>query len=307
MASMKTFRKPNLSISFPPPLVMIALIAIYLIWGSTYLGGAYALESFPPFMLVGIRLFFATIILVIVLRMRGMPFPPVREMINAAMIGGLMFGGGAGLVAAAQGMGVASGLASLAVAAVPIWATIFASFLGYRPTKVEMVGLAVGISGVALLNMENGLQSQPLGAFILLIGPMMWAFGSMMSNRLRMPDGFMGTVFQMIGGFLVLMVLSYLSGEQFPSNPSVVSTVAVVYLTLFGTLVAFSAYMYLVRTVRPALATSYAYVNPVIAVVLGMTIRAEPITSLGIIAMIVIVTGVILVMMGKQTEKVKCD
>lgn len=307
MANMKALRKPNVSISLPPPFVMTALIAVYLIWGSTYLAGAYALESFPPFMLVASRLFFATVILITTLKVRGVAFPPVRQMLNAMMIGGLMFGGGAGLVAVAQGMGVASGLASLAVAAVPIWATIFASFLGYRPTKIEMVGLTIGISGVALLNMENGLQSQPFGALILLIGPMLWAFGSMMSNRLTMPKGFMGTVFQMTGGFLVLAVLSFLSGERFPTEPSTISTIAIVYLTIFGTLVAFSAYMYLVRTVRPALATSYAYVNPVIAVVLGMSLRAEPITSLGILAMVVIVTGVVLVMMGKRTEKPKRD
>jgi len=306
MASIKSSHKPKFGISLPTPLVMIALVVVYIIWGSTYLAGAFALESFPPFMLVGIRLFVAILILFTVLMARRIPFPPRRQMLNAGIIGGLMFGGGAGLVAVAQGMGVASGLASLAVAAVPIWATIFASFLGYRPTSLEMIGLAVGIGGVALLNMENGLQSQPLGALILLIGPMLWAFGSMMSNRLTMPKGFMGTAFQMTGGCVVLMILSFLSGEQFPSEPSTISTIALVYLTIFGTLVAFSAYMYLVRTVRPALATSYAYVNPVIAVVLGMTLRAELITPLGILAMVVIITGVVLVMMGKQkTEKVK--
>jgi len=308
MANIKSLSKPRWDITFPPPLVMVALIAIYLIWGSTYLGGAYALESYPPFMLVGIRLFFATIILTAILKFRGVPFPPVRQMLNAMFIGGLMFGGGAGLVSTAQSIGVASGLASLAVAAVPIWATIFASLLGYRPTRLEAIGLGIGILGVALLNMENGLQSQPLGALILLIGPMLWAFGSMISNRLTMPKGFMATVFQMIGGFIVLMFLSMLSGEQFPSQPSVVSTIALVYLTIFGTLVAFSAFMYLVRTVRPALATSYAYVNPVIAVVLGMSLRAEPITSLGILAMVVIIIGVALVMMGKRKlEKAESD
>lgn len=302
MANLKPLHKPTFNLSLPPFTVMVALIAVYLIWGSTYLGGAIALQSYPPFMLVGIRLFFAICILMSGLMIRRTPLPASRQILNAFIVGGLMFGGGAGLVAMAQDLGVASGLASLAVAAVPIWATIFASFLGYRPTQLEMVGLVIGISGVALLNMENGLQSQPLGAFILLIGPMMWAFGSMISNRLSMPKGFMGTAFQMMGGFLVLMVISFLRGEQFPSEPALVPTIALVYLALFGTLTAFSAYMYLVRTVRPAMATSYAYVNPVIAVMLGITLNSEPITSIGILAMIVIVTGVLLVMMGKQKK-----
>jgi drug/metabolite transporter (DMT)-like permease len=302
MASTKALHKSSIRFSFPPPMVIISLIAVYLIWGSTYLGSAYALESFPSFMLVAIRLFFGVLILLVVLKVRGVPFPSVRQSVNAMFIGGLMFGGGAGLVATAQGLGVASGLASLAVAAVPIWATIFASFLGHRPSKIEVVGLVVGISGVVLLNMENGLQSQPLGAMILLIGPMLWAFGSMMSNRLVMPKGFMGTAFQMIGGFFVLLLLSLVRGEHFPSEPSSVSMVAMVYLTLFGTLIGFSAYMYLVRTVRPALATSYAYVNPVIAVMLGIVLRSELITPLGILAMVVIVLGVLLVMIGKRAD-----
>jgi drug/metabolite transporter (DMT)-like permease len=303
MANSKLIQKPGINFSLPPIKVMIALLAVYLIWGSTYLGGAIALRSYPPFMLVAIRLIFAIIILMTGLTLTRAHFPTKRQMLNASFVGGLMFGGGAGLVSMAQGLGVASGLASLAVGAVPIWATIFASILGYRPTQLEMIGLVIGISGVALLNMENGLQSQPLGAFILLIGPMMWAFGSMISNRLSMPKGFMGTAFQMIGGFIVLMLISFIRGEQFPTQLELVPTVAVIYLALFGTLVAFSSYMYLVRTVRPALATSYAYVNPVIAVVLGITLNSEPITSLGILAMVVIVTGVVLVMMGKQKSK----
>lgn len=303
MANSKPISKPSINMSLPPVKVMIALLAVYLIWGSTYLGGAIALRSYPPFMLVAIRLIFAIVILMTGLTLTGAQFPSKRQMLNAAFVGALMFGGGAGLVSMAQGLGVASGLASLAVAAVPIWATIFASFLGYRPTQLEMIGLVVGISGVALLNMENGLQSQPLGAFILLIGPMMWAFGSMISNRISMPKGFMGTAFQMIGGFIMLMLISTVRGEQFPTELELVPTIALIYLAFFGTLVAFSSYMYLVRTVRPALATSYAYVNPVIAVVLGITLNSEPITSLGILAMIVIVTGVVLVMMGKQKSK----
>ena len=300
MASIRTTHKPALNVGLPSLPVIITLFTVYIIWGSTYLVGAIALESFPPFMLVALRLFFAMCILITVLKLRHIPLPPVREMLNAAFIGGLMFGGGAGLVAFAQKEGVASGLASLGVAAVPIWATIFASILGYRPGKLEMLGLFIGISGVGILNMENGMQSQPLGAIALLTGPMLWAFGSMFSNRLKMPTGLMATVFQMIGGALILVAMSFFRGETLPAEPSIRSIMALIYLTILGTLVAFSAYMYLVRTVRPAMATSYAYVNPVIAVVLGISILAEQITSVGILAMVVIITGVVLVMLGKR-------
>jgi drug/metabolite transporter (DMT)-like permease len=300
MTTIKTFYKPMLKLNLPPLPVVGTLLAVYIIWGSTYFGGAIALESYPPFMLVAIRLLIATIILVTILKLRHASFPPVHQMRNAAVIGGLMFGGGAGLVAFAQQQGVASGLTSLGVAVVPLWATIFASFFGYRPSRLEIVGLVIGMSGVAILNMEHGMQSQPLGATALLIGPTLWAFGSMFSKRLTMPQGLMGTVFQMLGGSMVLIIMSILNKEQFPADPSLRSTVALVLLAIFGTLIAFSAYMYLVRTVRPTLATSYAYVNPVIAVVLGIILLAEQITSVGILAMVVIVTGVVLLMMGKH-------
>ena len=300
----KTLYKPAFRMNLPPLPVIGALITIYLIWGSTYLGARIAIEHYPAFLMTAIRLLFATIILIIILKIKGEAIPPRREMINAGIIGGLMFGGGAGLVAFSQQNGVASGLASLGVGAVPIWATLFASFLGHRPGRLEMAGLVIGIAGVAILNMENGMQSQPIGAIALLIGPMLWAFGSMFSNRVIMPKGLMGTVFQMIGGFFILVVMSILIGEEFPPEPSLRSTVALAYLTLFGTLVAFSAYMYLVRTVRPTLATSYAYVNPVIAVFLGIVLLAEQISPVGILAMLVIITGVALLMLGKSKERV---
>ena len=300
MASIKALPKSVFALNLPPLPVIVALLLVYVIWGSTYLGGAIALESYPAFIVVYTRLLIATFILLVILKLRHVPFPPVRLMLNAAIVGGMMFGGGAGLVSFAQEHGVASGLASLGVAAVPLWATIFAALFGDRPSRLEVVGLAVGISGVAILNMENGMQSQPLGATALLIGPTLWAFGSMFSKRLTMPQGLMGNVFQMIGGSIVLIIMSLLSHEQFPAEPSTRSTLALLLLAVFGTLIAFSAYMYLVRTVRPTLATSYAYVNPVIAVILGIMLLAEHITSTGIVAMVVIVTGVVLLMMGKQ-------
>ena len=300
MARSKSLGKPTPSIPIPPLPVIAALLAVYLIWGSTYLGGAVALQSYPPFMLTAIRLLGSLVILLAALRLRRTARPTRREITHALITGALMFGGGAGLVALAQDLGVASGLASLGVAAVPIWATIFASFFGHRPQMLEGLGLLIGIAGIAILNLENGMQAQPLGAFVLLLGPMLWAFGSMLSNRLPLPAGLSGTFFQMIGGCIALLLLSALRGEQFPAAPSLLATASLVYLTVFGTLVAFSAYMYLVRTVRPALATSYAYVNPVIAVILGIALLAEPLTAVGILAMTVIVTGVVLVMFGRS-------
>ena len=299
MSASKSLPKPFFQLHLPAIRVAAALCVTYLIWGSTYLGAAIVLESYGPFMLTAIRLVVAIVILFTVLKVRSARFPSARLMLNAAITGALMFAG-AGMVALGQDVGVTSGLASLAVGAVPIWATLIAFFFGHRPGQIEVLGLAIGICGVAILNMDSGMQAQPLGALILLIGPMLWAFGSVLSSRLSLPSGFMAVLFQMMGGMASLIIISFMRGEQFPVNPSPLSTVTLIYLAVIGTLVGFSAYMYLVRTVRPALATSYAYVNPVIAVILGAWLLAEAVTSTGILAMLVIITGVVMVMIGKS-------
>ena len=299
MTTNRTFLKPQMQVPLPPIRVIVALFVVYLIWGSTYLGTAIVLESYPPFLLTAIRQLVAIVIMFAALRLRGAAMPAPRETANALFTGALMFSG-AGMVALGQDVGVASGLTSLAVGAVPLWATAIAFGMGYRPGQIEILGLVIGIIGVAILNMESGMQARPLGALILLIGPMFWALGSVLSNRLTSPPGFMGVLFQMIGGMAALIVISFLRGEEFPSAPSVLATATLIYLAVVGTLVGFSAYMYLIHTVRPALATSYAYVNPVIAVILGAALLAEPISNTGIVAMLVIITGVVLVMMGKS-------
>ena len=299
MASSRILPNPRASVRPPSLPVVAALAVVYLIWGSTYLGAAFALESYPPFLMTALRLLVSVGILLAALKSRSAAFPARRQMVNAACSGALLFTG-AGMVALGQELGVSSGLASVAVAAVVIWATVFASGLGYRPGRVEIVGLAIGIAGVGLLNMEKGMSANPMGAFILVLGPMIWAFGSVISNRISLPPGMMGVTFQMIGGLVALSLISLLRGEQLPLNPSPSASLALVYLAVVGTLVGFSAYMYLIRNVRPALATSYGYVNPLIAVVLGIWLRAESITGTGVLAMIVIITGVVLVMLGKR-------
>ena len=292
--------------SMPGMSVLFALLAIYIIWGSTYLGIRIAIESFPPFMLTSIRLFVAGSLLLLTLLVRGTKLPTWEQARNAALVGGLMFGGGMGLVAFSE-QWVASGLAALAVATVPIWAAIFTGIWGRWPGGLEWVGLIVGLLGVGLLNLEGGMQAHPLGTIALLIGPMGWAFGSMWSRRLSQPEGFMGTVIQLFGGGFVLFIMSLIAHESLTETPSTSSLFALAYLTFFGTFVAFSAYMYLVRTVRPALATSYAYVNPVIAVLLGVVLVAENITSVGILAMVVILTGVGLLALGKEGHSKEQD
>lgn len=281
--------------------IIAAIVIVYLVWGSTYLGVRIAVESIPPFMLTSIRSLVAAGVLLIVLWLHGASLPARAQLRNAVLVGGLMFGGPGMMAVASQW--VASGLVALAVAAVPIWAAIFAGFWGHWPGRLEWAGLLVGLSGMVLLNMDSGMQANPIGALALLVGPMMWAFGSMWSRRLSQPDGFMATAFQLFGGGIVLVIMSVVFHENLAQPPTTRSLVALVYLTFIGTLLAFSAYMYLIRTVRPVLATSYAYVNPVVAVFLGVVLGAEHITPVALIAMVVILTGVALLGFGKERKK----
>jgi len=300
MASMKSMTPIPLRMKLPSPQVLIALFSIYFIWGATDLGNKFALESYPPFLLVGLRLLLAMSILLAFLRIRGAPFPPMRQMLNALLIGGLMFGGRAGLFALAQQQGLGRGILSLGIATVPLWAIMFAILLGYRPGKLEIAGLIIGIVGIAILNIENNLQFDIFGVLILLFAPMTWAFGSIYSNHIVIPDGFMGTAFQMIGGCITLFVMSFLRGEAFPINPSFNATVALIVLSVFGTLVAFTAYMYLIQTVSAGLATSYSYVNPIVTIGLGAILLGDTFPASGMLALIVISIGVVLIMFSKS-------
>jgi drug/metabolite transporter (DMT)-like permease len=286
----------------PPFPVIAALLATYLVWSSTYLVTRFTIQSIPPFMLTGIRSAIAGCLLLGMGRLRGQSVPTIGQIQNAAFVWALMFGGGAGLTAFSERW-VESGLTALAVAATPIWASIFAGIFGKWPSRVEWLGLCVGLSGMILLNMENGMKGNPIGAIALIIGPMLWAFGSMWSRRVSMPDGMMGTGFQLLGGAFVLVFISYFSGESMVTFPTTQALLGLTYLTLLSSVITFSAYMYLVRNVRPVMATSYAYINPILAVMLGVYLANETITSLGIVAMFVILGGVGLLAIGKERKK----
>ncbi|MDQ7037029.1 MAG: drug/metabolite exporter YedA [Anaerolineae bacterium] len=287
------------NISIP---VLLALLIVYIVWGSTYLVIRFTIDSIPPFMLTGGRSFLAGISLVAIALMRKQTIPSKAQTWNAILVGAIMFGGGAGLVAFSEKW-VESGLTALGVAATPIWAAIFVGLWGKWPNRLEWIGLLIGLIGIVILNMENGMRGNPIGAMALIVGPMMWAFASMWSRRLNMPDGFMSAAFQLLGGAFVLVFISYFTGESMTTFPTKQAVFGFFYLTIISSLITFTAYIYLVRTVRPSLATSYAYVNPVIAVMLGVFFADESITTTGIVAMIVILTGVALLAFGKERKK----
>ncbi|MFN8374490.1 MAG: drug/metabolite exporter YedA [Anaerolineae bacterium] len=280
----------------------LALLAVYIIWGSTYLAARVAVETIPAFMMTSVRFLMAGGAMYIFLRARGVPNPTREEWRNAFLTGAVMLGAGTGGVAFAEQQGVASGLAALAVAAMPLWAGLFSGLWGQWPGRREWMGIFVGLVGVALLNMEHGMQSNTIGAISVILAPMGWALASIWSKHVRLPGGLMTTAIQMMGGFVATGVISLLIGEHLTTMPTTRSILALLYLVTFGAMVAFSAYTYLLQKVRSTLATSYAYVNPVVAVFLGVLLINEHITILGIGAMIVILTGVALVALSKAKK-----
>jgi drug/metabolite transporter (DMT)-like permease len=283
----------------PRVLVPAALFALYLIWGSTYLAIRVALESYPPFLMAGTRFLVAGGALYAFLRWRAMAAPTRAQWLNAAITGTLLLGMGNGLVCYAE-QSVASGLAAVAVAAMPLFAALFGGLYGQWPRRMEWLGLGVGFAGVVLLNLGGGMAGATLGAIALLVAAMAWAFGSVWSRRRDMPPAAMNTAAQMLTGGAVLFAGALLFGERFPAAPSMASTLSLVYLAAFGSLIAFTAYLYLLNTVRPALATSYAYVNPPVAVLFGALLGGETVHAFDLVAMAVILGGVALIALARE-------
>lgn len=280
----------------PSPLMLVgAFLSLYLIWGSTYLAIRIGVASWPPLLMAGVRFVIAGGLMYAWLRLRGAPRPGWREWRAAAVVGVLLLSCGNGGVTLAEHRGVSSGVAALAVATVPLFTLLFGLVAGGRASRLEWAGIVLGLLGIGLLNLGSNLQASPLGAALILFAAASWAFGSVWSKHLPMPPGPMASATQMLTAGLVLVGASVASGERMVQLPSAAGWGAMAYLIGFGSIIGFSAYVYLLKHVRPAAATSYAYVNPVVAVLLGMGFADEHVGPEEALAMTVIVGAVVLI------------
>jgi drug/metabolite transporter (DMT)-like permease len=282
------------------PLLIASFLAVCVIWGSTYLAIRVSLEGFPPFLLGAVRFLFAGAVLYVYARSRGEAAPGRAQWGSALLTGSLLFVIGNGLVNFAE-QSVSSGLASVLVATMPLWATLIGRLFGAPVSGREAAGVVLGLAGVAVLNLGGDLRASPVGALCCLCAPMGWALGSMASRRLPMPSGvMMRTAAQMLGGGASTAVVSLIAGEHVVAMPSTRALVAALYLVTFGSLVGFSAYSYLLAYTRPAVATSYAYVNPVIAVVLGVAVAHEHFGVTSVVGGAIVLAAVVLVGLGRR-------
>jgi drug/metabolite transporter (DMT)-like permease len=281
--------------------IILALLTVYIVWGTTYLAIAWALESYPPYLMMGIRFVIAGAILFVMARMRGGAIPTLKQTRNAGIIGVLLLVGGMGSVAIAE-QWVSSGLVALLIATAPVVAMVLSVFWGSRPRSTEWIGVVLGMIGVGLLAFEGNLRANPLGFALVLFATVSWSFGSLLSKRIELPEGSMGNAAEMLIGGAILVLLGLLRGEMIAETPTLRATLALVHLITFGSLAAITAYMYLLKNVQPSLALSYAFVNPAIALGLGVLLGGETITGSALISLPVILIGVAFVAFRKKSE-----
>ncbi len=287
-------------------LIPLAFAAIYLIWGSTYLAIRFAIETLPPFLMAGVRFLVAGALLYGWARLRGAERPVAANWRATAILGGLLLLGGNGLVSWAE-LRVPSGPTALLISTVPLFVVLL-EWLGPRsirvgaPSRLVTLGVVAGLAGIVLLIGPGDLLGERvdlLGTAVLIVAALSWSFGSAISRRLPNPASpVLGTAMQMLTGGGLLLVTGAALGEVSRVDPTVISIeslLALAYLIVFGSLVAFTAYVYLLSRVAVAKVATYAYVNPVVALILGWAMAGEQLSPRMLIASAIILGAVMLI------------
>ena len=279
--------------------VALALLAVYVLWGSTYFAIVIALPAYPPFLLTGIRMLIAGGLMFVILRARGEAAPTRAQWRPLLVLAVLMTVLSNGLINFAE-QSVSSGLVAVGVAAMPLWAGAFSALRGHHPSRGEWLGLVVGFAGVVWLNLGTEMRGSLPGALAVLCAPVFWAFGSIWSRGQSLPAPFMSAASQMLAGSMLSIALGLGLGERFHGVPALGPTAAMLYLVVAGSILGFTAYIWLLHHVRPALATSYAYVNPPLAMLFGATLLGEHFDAHAIAAMLVILAGVVIITRARE-------
>jgi drug/metabolite transporter (DMT)-like permease len=306
----------NATPSGPAPRrnVIAAFAALYIIWGSTYLAIRYAVTAIPPFLMGGARFVISGLILYGWMRLRGAEAPTRAQWRAALVTGVLLLVGGNGAVIWSE-QHVASGLVALIVAIVPLWMVVFDWLRpgGTRPAPAVFVGLALGLVGLALLigpdaiANHGGSSIDVRAALVPVFGSMLWALGSIFSRYApRHSSAQLATGMQMLAGGAVFLVVSVIAGEPRHFSVSAVtlpSLAGFLYLVTFGSLLGFTAYIYLLGATTAAKAATYAYVNPIVAVILGWAVAGEPFTPTMLVAAAIILAGVALITLARAGDR----
>jgi len=291
---------PSPTVRNNQPLIVLSLLSTWIIWGSTYLAIRFALDSFAPFLLMGLRFVIAGGLLMIVCRLRGAALPAFVEWRNATIVGGLMLGGGMASAAYAE-QTVSSGLVVTFIAISPLVMSAMLMAIKIYPTRREILGMALGAMGVGLLSQGQGFSASPSGMIAVLVGCVTWNLGSVLSRfKTPLAPGVMGYASEMVMGGAILLIMSVIHQERWPVAVTPKALGSFIYLIVFGSWVAFNAYMVLLERVRPALALSYTFINPIIGVALGIVLANETFTFLEAVAAFIILIGLIIALTGRR-------
>jgi drug/metabolite transporter (DMT)-like permease len=289
--------------------VWVALLALYIVWGSTYLGIKVAIETIPPFLHAGIRFLISGIILVVWQRMAGQQMPTRKQWISTAIIGTLLLLGGNGLVAWAEQV-IPSGVAALIIGSVPMFLVVTEALRpnGLKPNWQAIVGLLIGFAGIFILVgpaeiSGSATKLNPFGVSALLFACLFWSIGSVYSKSADLPkSSLMSTGAQMLMGSISLFIISFVTGEISNWNPASVSMRSIyglLYLIFVGSLIGFASFGWLLQNAPISLVATYAYVNPIVAVLLGNWLAAEPLGPRIWLAAVIIIGSVIFINMTK--------
>ena len=288
--------------------MILGFACIYIVWGSTYLAISWGVKSIPPFMMGAVRFVIAGAALYAWSRLRGAQVPTGLQWRNAAIVGGLLLLVGNGAVVWASKR-VDSGVVSLLVATVPLWLVICEMVQGKRPRIPQLLGVAIGLVGVGLLVLPTNGGAQrgaidPLGAIVLSIGSLSWTVGSLFSRgAVFARPASLASGMQMLAGGAMMLAVSLASGELARFDLTQVtwqSLLSVLYLITFGSLIGFSTYMWLLKVASPTAVGTYAYVNPLVAVLLGVLLGGERLPAQAVLAMVIIIGGVAMVSLAPQ-------
>jgi len=282
------------------PRLIASLAAVYLIWSSTYLAMRIAITDLPPMLMASFRFSPAGLVLMAIAKRRGAAWPSATQWLRMAPVGALLFLCGNGFVAVAE-QSVSSGGAAVVCATMPLWTGVLAAISGEKPSRREWLALVLGFIGVVVLMGGPSLQGKPVHLALIVLSPLCWSLGSIVSRRLAKSsksDVIMSSAMQLLLGSALLAIVGIARGERLPAHASATSWLAVGYLFIFGSLLGFTAFNWLLRNTRPVIATSYAYVNPILAVLIGAVVSGE---ALGVTTLVanVLIVGAVALALGK--------
>jgi drug/metabolite transporter (DMT)-like permease len=281
------FRLP--SVSDTRRRLITALLIVYIVWGTTYNALNLAMQSMPPLLMNGTRFVAAGAIMLAMARWQRLPWPTGAQWRQSALIGGLMVCGAMGMIVMAQKMGIGSGLMATVVTTMPMWLALWTRWGGEAVPVTSWIGLALGVAGASVLALEGDFSATWLGALLAFGAPLLWSIGSYASRKMDLPSPAMASAAQwLLGGLMGTAMAAWLEPAAqawSPAQLSLPSALAWLYLVVMGTLVTLNAYLWLLKNASPALAGSYSFVNPGVALWVGVALGGEVLTGQVFIAL----------------------